>query len=122
MVTIRRFHDEPYMQLFFSPEQQDAIAQINQEENLSVKRCLFWNFLADCMLANQNTATLIQYETLVEQPDTVISHLFGMPPADIRRYITKSNKKKSELHLSDEDRESIQTICRSHAERLGYQV
>jgi hypothetical protein len=122
MVRIRKFHEDDYQRLFFSESQREDIQRINSQASLSVKRCMFWNFLARCILANRESVTLVRYEELIEKPDEIISRVFGLPRTEVACLITKRRQKKSTLHLSEEDVTHIQTLCKGLAEQLGYKV
>lgn len=121
-VQIQKFHEDDFLHLFFSESQRETIQHINTQADLSVKRCMFWNFLAECVLANREYVTLVKYEELIENPTEIISQVFDLPHREVAGLITKSHQEKKPLHLSKEDVIHIQILCKDQAEQLGYRV
>jgi hypothetical protein len=118
----RVLRSEAFRHTFFSEEQKKYLGMIDRQQDMSVRRCMLWNLVAQCVLHNKDKVTLIQYEQLTEQPSQIISSTFDLPPKELAGLISKSSQKRSPLNLSSDDVKNIQTMCKENAKQLGYQI
>jgi hypothetical protein len=124
MAQVKRmsyFFDPKIYSMLFSEDQKKAIETMKNTSDTAVRRCLFWNFLAESIIAHRNKINIIKYENLIKEPIGIISNTFNLAENQLGR-IEKSTQKKNPCYLTAEDKSLISTHCRGNALKLGYDI
>jgi len=111
-----------------SHEERLIMASIETQEELAIKRALWWNFLANRILRNLDRIVLVKYEDFIAdsglETRRARRHL-GLPRSRIlARY--KVFRNLTEVDRSSElsafELECIRGICATTAARFGYEI
>lgn len=107
-----------------SPEIKIEIEKIEKTSDLSVRRCLLWNYIGNTLLTNQEKMTVIKYEDLIRDPMRVMKENFNLQTNDLYdgNQIQSSCRPTSSNHLTTEDKDNIKKMCLETATKLGYHL
>jgi len=104
------------------------LEEIESEENLEIRRALWWNYLSERILRNIDRLTLIRYESFTLDP-TAYMVGFAASLGIAKRKVHGNKKRRNGLQIVDRSdevsgfqREVILGICGSNAARLGYEL
>ncbi len=107
----------------FTIEQLNQLEQINSLDDMSVKRALFWNFIAEIILSNQDKVTVVKYEDWFSEPQMQYRKIAETINYPVDKFNTQTIELKPSTKssiLTEHDRKMIKTFCSSNAGEFGY--
>lgn len=105
----------------FTNQQVVAIDEINETNDISLKRALFWNFLSEIIWQNRQNIILIPYEAWFSRPAInykQLSSLFGEGDSKLIQSTVTFKLPQRHLSLSDEEIEVITATCMPLYEKI----
>jgi len=102
--------------------QREKINMIAVEKNVARRRALFWSYLAEWIMINENLITIINYDDVVLHPQRVLQVVLADTGCPIETHepvipsVIRTGKRES---LDSEDYEAIEEICFPVAKKIG---
>ena len=109
---------------FLSGVDHMHLTAIEQATNVSVRRALYWRYLAETIIKYRDDLVILRYEETVTEPGGAVSKIFrssacGVDVAGLPDYAPSSVRSKRE-NLSEQDVFAINALCVEMALELGY--
>ncbi|MBL39620.1 MAG: hypothetical protein CMP07_14565 [Xanthomonadales bacterium] len=108
--------------------ERQQLERIEAEDDVEIRRALWWNFLAGRALKNINRITVVRYEDFAADPAACLRSVgtsLGASKKAIDRQVARMKPLTAvdrAQELSDFQLESIRGICATTAARFGYDV
>jgi hypothetical protein len=125
-IDLNLFSDAGITDNHINKNNSEFLNIIQSTKNLSIKRALFWKYLAKTILYKRDLLYLIKYEDLtLDTLKTLKSLILSMDKDFDFKFLEKINNsevKSKRSILSTEDIDAIQNICFEEAYQLGYRL
>ena len=69
----KRYLEHPFLTI----SMRDKLLLVNEQQNLRIRRALFWNVLSEMILDHENDLILLRYEDLIANPCDAIKKIFS---------------------------------------------
>jgi len=103
-----------------SKNQQAIINQIQQAGEVALRRALLWQLLSDIIIDNRQNIHLVNYNTLVANPQPLLNSFIGaMNIGKLAQPIEASQARRRDNRLTEQQKKYIDEQCKENAEKLG---